>query len=70
MPIEYVLSGPRFHLMRPGPYPQMVFFFEEKFLLAQGVQLSVAVPTVPRGTLGGAYTAAPTRTCMLGIGAG
>ena len=32
-------------------FPQMGFF-EEKFLLAQGVQLFVAVPTVPRKTLG------------------
>jgi hypothetical protein len=30
-------------------------FFGKKCLLAQGVQLFVAVPTVPRGNLGGAY---------------
>jgi hypothetical protein len=30
-------------------------FFGKKFLSAQGVQLFVAVPTVHRGTLGGAY---------------
>ena len=42
--------------MRPGPYPPKWFFFlGKKFLLAQGVQLFVAVPTVPRGTLAGAY---------------
>ena len=29
--------------------------YSKNILLAQGVQLFVAVPTVPRGTLGGAY---------------
>ena len=43
--------------MRPGPYPPKycVCVFCKKFLLGQGVQLFVTVPTVPRGTLGGAY---------------
>ena len=42
-------------LMRPGPHPPKWVFLGKKFLLAQVVQFFVAVPTVPRGTLGGAY---------------
>jgi hypothetical protein len=46
------------HLMRPGPYPPKyiyIYIFCKKVLLAQGVQFFVAVPMMPRGTLGGAY---------------
>jgi hypothetical protein len=47
------------HVMRPRPYPPKYIYiyisFGKKLLLAQRVQLFVAVPTMPRGTLGGAY---------------
>ena len=44
-------------ILRPGLHPPkcVVFVLGKKFLLAQGVQLFVAVPTVPRGALWGAY---------------
>jgi hypothetical protein len=39
----------------PDHTPPNRIFYGKKFLLAQRVQLFVFVPTVPQGTLGGAY---------------
>jgi hypothetical protein len=43
------------YIMRPGSYTPKWVLFGKKKLLTQGVQLFVAVPMVPRGTLRGAY---------------
>jgi hypothetical protein len=62
------LRRPSSYIMHPGPYNSKYEFFGEHVLLAQGVQFFVVVPMVHRGTLG-VHTAAPTRTCVLVIGA-